>query len=83
MQKLLSHVRRCVEDFDMFTDGDSVAVGVSGGKDSLTVLCTLARLAKFYPKKFEVKAISLDLGYDEMDFSPVAALCDQLECLTG
>ncbi len=79
MQKLLSHVRRCVEDFDMFTDGDSVAVGVSGGKDSLTVLCTLARLAKFYPKKFEVKAISLDLGYDEMDFSPVAALCDQLE----
>lgn len=79
MQKLLSHVRRCVEDFDMFTDGDSVAVGVSGGKDSLTVLCTLARLAKFYPKKFEVKAISLDLGYDEMDFSPVTALCDQLE----
>ncbi len=79
MQKILSHVRRCVEDFDMIAEGDSVAVGVSGGKDSLVALCALARLAKFYPKRFDVKAISLDLGYDTMDFSPVARLCEELE----
>lgn len=79
MQKILSHVRRCAEDYDMFQEGDSVAVGVSGGKDSLTVLCTLARLAKFYPRKFEVKAISLDLGYTEMDFTPVEDLCKTLD----
>ncbi|MBE6952212.1 MAG: tRNA 2-thiocytidine biosynthesis protein TtcA [Ruminococcaceae bacterium] len=79
MQKILSHVRRCVEDFDMIAEGDSIAVGVSGGKDSLAALCALAQLSRFYPKKFEVKAISLDLGYDEMDFSPVARLCETLE----
>lgn len=79
MQKILSHVRRCVEDFEMFSDGDCVAVGVSGGKDSLTALCALARLSRFYPKRFAVKAISLDLGYEEMDFAPVAELCERLE----
>lgn len=79
MQKILSHVRRCVEDFDMIAEGDSIAVGVSGGKDSLVALCALAQLAKFYPKHFDVKAISLDLGYDSMDFSPIARLCETLE----
>ena len=79
MQKILSHVRRCVEDFDMIAESDSIAVGVSGGKDSLVALCALANLAKFYPKSFSVKAISLDLGYSEMDYTPVAKLCEQLE----
>lgn len=79
MQKILSHVRRCVEDFHMIEPGDRVAVGVSGGKDSLVTLCALARLAKFYPSPFTVQAISLDLGYAEMDFSPVARLCETLE----
>ncbi len=79
MQHLLSHVRRCVEDFSMIQPGDSVAVGVSGGKDSLCVLTTLARLSKFYPVPFTVKAISLDLGRGEMDYEPVAKLCETLE----
>ena len=79
MQKILSHVRRCVEDFDMIAAGDSIAVGVSGGKDSLVALCAMANLAKFYPNPFTVKAISLDLGYDEMDYTPVAELCEKLE----
>lgn len=78
MQKLLSYVRRCVDDYHMIADGDTVAVGVSGGKDSLTTLCALAELSKFYPQHFTVKAISLDAGFGGMDFSPVAALCERL-----
>ena len=54
MNKVLSHVRRCVEDYDMIQSGDRVAVGVSGGKDSLTLLAALAKLREFYPKPFTV-----------------------------
>ena len=62
----------------MIEEGDVIAVGVSGGKDSLALLSALAGLRRFYPKKFEVKAITLEMGYDEMDFTPVAALCQKL-----
>jgi len=78
MQSILSHVRRCVEDFNMISEGDSVAVGVSGGKDSLLELCALSRLSKFYPEKFDVRAITLDLGFEGVDFSPIEALCAEL-----
>lgn len=79
MKKILSYTRRCVEDYDMIQDGDRVAVGVSGGKDSLTLLLALARLQKFYPKKFTVEAISVDMGIEGMDLSPVAELCKELD----
>ena len=62
----------------MIKEGDRVAVGVSGGKDSLALLVALTQLSRFYPEKFEVVAITLEMGYDEMDFSPVQALCDRL-----
>jgi len=75
---LLSVVRRCVEDYDMLRAGDRVAVGVSGGKDSLTALVALAALSQFYPAKFDVCAVSLGMGYKDMDFSGVAALCERL-----
>ena len=78
MQKMLSFVRRAVDHYHMIEDGDRIAVGVSGGKDSLTLLAALAELRRFYPKKFEVVAITLEMGYEEMDFSPVAALCARL-----
>ena len=78
MQKMLSFVRRAVDHYHMIEDGDRIAVGVSGGKDSLTLLAALAELRRFYPKKFEVVAITLEMGYEEMDFSPVAALCERL-----
>jgi len=80
MQKLLSHARRCVEDYDMFQEGDRVAVGVSGGKDSLTLLTVLARLASFYPKHFTVEAVSIDMGYEGADvyFGAIRRLCDDL-----
>ena len=75
MQKLLSYVRRCVEDYDMISAGDRIAVGVSGGKDSLVLLAALAKLSEFYPLPFTVEAITLDLGLEGMDFEPVAEFC--------
>ena len=79
MQKLMGLVRRCLEDYDMIAEGDRVAVGVSGGKDSLALLVLLAGLREYYPKRFTLEAVTLDLGFDGMDFSPVEALCQQLE----
>lgn len=79
IQSLLSYVRRAVDDFDMIGEGECVAVGVSGGKDSLTLLCTLKALSRFHPKHFDVKAVLIDAGFDGADFSPVVRLCDELE----
>ena len=78
MNKILSYVRRCVEDYDMIQRGDRVAVGVSGGKDSLVLLTALARLREFYPKPFTVEAITLDMGTG-MNFAPVAEYCGRID----
>ena len=78
MKKILSLLRRCVEDYDMIQDGDRVAVGVSGGKDSLILLASLARLSRFYPKKFTVEAFTVDMGIEGMDLSPIQSFCDEL-----
>lgn len=78
MQHILGLVRRCVEDYNMIEAGETVAVGVSGGKDSLLTLTALARLRAFYPKPFRVEAITLETGMPGMDFSPVADYCRSL-----
>lgn len=78
LQKLLSYVRRAVSDYDMIDDNDRIAVGISGGKDSLSLLIALSELRRFYPKKFEVEAVSVSVGFEGMDFSPVQELCDKL-----
>lgn len=78
MRKILSRLRRAVDDYHMIDDGDKIAVGVSGGKDSLTLLCALAGLRRFYPKKFGILAVTLDMGFEGMDFSEVKTLCDEL-----
>lgn len=78
MQRLLSHMRRAVEDYDMIKTGDRIAVGLSGGKDSLAVLVAAHALKRFYPKTFHLEAITLDLGMGNMDFSPLADLCESL-----
>ena len=79
MQKMMGLMRRCIDDYHMIEDGDRVAVGVSGGKDSLTLLYTLAALRHYYPKRFALEALSIDMGLGGMDFSPVARLCKELD----
>ncbi len=77
MKRIISRVRKAVEDYDMITAGDRIAVGVSGGKDSLVLLGALAGLSRFYPEKFEVVALTLDMGY-KADWSGVKKYCDEL-----
>ena len=79
MQHILGQVRRCVEDYHMIEAGDKVAVGVSGGKDSLLTLTALARLRDFYPLPVQVEAITLETGTPGMSFDAVAELCRELE----
>ena len=79
MKRVLSHVRRAVDDYSMINEGDKIAVGVSAGKDSLTLLCAMAELRRFYPKKFDLIAITVDMGFEGTDFSPIKALCDELD----
>ena len=62
----------------MIEEGDHIAVGISGGKDSLTLLYALNGLKRFYPKKFELSAITVDLGYEKFDTSELARLCEEL-----
>ena len=75
---LLSCVRRAVDDYSMIEDGDKIAVGISGGKDSLALLCALAGLRRFYPKKFEIIGLTIDMGFEGTDYSPITALCEKL-----
>lgn len=85
MRRLLSYARRAVDDYDMIAEGDKIAVGVSAGKDSLSLLYTLAELRRFYPKRFELVALTVDMRFDELsggmpsDFSPIAELCASLD----
>ena len=76
---LLSYVRRAIDDYEMIEDGDKIAVGVSGGKDSLTLLAALAGLRVFYPKKFEIIAITEDMGFEGSDFSAIEEYCRSLD----
>ena len=79
IQRLTGLLRRCAEDYHMIKPGDRVGVGVSGGKDSLVLLVLLAELKKYVP--FHLEAITIELGFEGMDFSPVAALCRELDGL--
>ncbi len=79
MEHLTSLVRRCVEDYNMIQEGDRIAVGISGGKDSLALLCSLASLRRYYPKRFTLAAITIGIGFDDMDFSGVRELCRRLD----
>lgn len=78
IKRVLSFVRRGVDDYSMIEEGDRIAVGVSAGKDSLTLLCALAELKRFYPKSFELCAVTVDMGFEGMDLSGIRRLCEEL-----
>ena len=72
-------IRRAVDDYNMIEQGDKIAVGVSGGKDSMLLLLALHHLKSYYPKSFELEAITIELGFAGMDFEPVAVMCRELD----
>ena len=78
MRRLLSLTRKAVQDYDLIQEGDKICVGISGGKDSMALLTVLAGLRRFYPKHFDLCAVSISPGFEGMDFSPVAAYCEKL-----
>lgn len=79
LQRLLSYTRKAVDDYSMINSGDKIAVGISGGKDSLTLLYALHGLRRFYPNNFEIEAVTVNAGIEGMDFSPISRLCDELD----
>jgi len=79
LQQLLSLTRKAVDEYQMIEAGDKIAIGISGGKDSLTMLYALHGLKRFYPKPFTIEAITVDLGFPDFDLSRIVALCESLE----
>jgi len=79
LQQLLSYTRKAVDDYGLIDEGDKIAVGISGGKDSLTMLYALHGLKRFYPKSFEIHAITIDLGHEGFDVAPLERLCEELQ----
>lgn len=78
LQRLLSYTRRAIDDYHMIEEGDRIAIGISGGKDSLTLLYALKYLQRFYPQHFELVAITVDLGHKGFELSSIVSLCAEL-----
>ncbi len=78
LQKLLSYVRRAIDDYQMIAEGDKIAVGVSGGKDSLCLLVALRHLQRFYPKSFTLEAITVSLGLPGASYDDIQKFCDEI-----
>lgn len=78
MRKILSAMRRAIQDYNMIAPGDKIAVGVSGGKDSLTLLAALAAFRRFSKVPFEVMGLTVDMGYDSTDYSAVEDFCKEI-----
>ena len=78
MQQLLSYTRKAVDEYTMIQEGDHIAVGISGGKDSLTLLYGLNGLMRFYPKRFNIHAVTVDLGFQNLNLEKIKSLCQEL-----
>ena len=79
LQQLLSYTRKAVDTYQLIDEGDKIAVGVSGGKDSLAMLYALSGLMRFYPKSYTLHAVTVDLGHKGFDTAPVERLCGELQ----
>lgn len=79
LQRVLSEVRKALDDYHMIAEGDKIAVGISGGKDSLTLLYALSSLRRFYPHPFDLVAVTVDLGFANLDLTEIKKLCEKLE----
>lgn len=79
IQRILSFMRRALDDYGMIRENDRIAVGISGGKDSLTLLLGLSELRRFYPIPFSLCAVTVDMGFSGSDFSPIATLCKEID----
>ncbi len=79
MQKILSHLRKAIEEYKMIEKNDKIAVCLSGGKDSITMLYALKALQRFYPKNFELIAVSINPGFDFFDVGFLKQICDKVE----
>lgn len=77
LQRVFSYIRRAVDDYHMIESGDRIAVGISGGKDSLTLLYGLHGLMRFYPKSYEIRAVTVDLGFGNLNLDKIKELCSQ------
>ena len=80
MQKVLGRVRRAADDYKMIEEGDRIAVAVSGGKDSMLLLGALAAMRRFYKNKYELYAITVDLGFfgEQTDYSQITGYCESI-----
>lgn len=79
LQQLMSYLRRAIDDYQMIEENDRIAIGISGGKDSLALLYGMHGLRRFYPKKFEIHAVTVDLGFDNLNLDQIKEICKQLE----
>lgn len=79
LQQVLSLTRRAIDDYHMIQAGDKIAIGISGGKDSLTLLYALHGLKRFYPESFDIHAVTVDLGFGNQNFDQIKALCEELD----
>lgn len=78
MQRILSYLRKTVETYELIDEGDKIAVGLSGGKDSFTLLMALKALQRFYPLHFDLIAISIDPGFDFFNRDFLKKKCDEI-----
>lgn len=79
LRRLLSYVRRAADDYGLLEENDRIAVGVSGGKDSMVLLYALKHLQRFYPKHFDLIAVTVHLGHEGFDLEGVQVFCEELE----
>lgn len=79
MQKILGYMRKAIDNYNMIEDGDKIAVALSGGKDSISMLMGFKNLQRFYPKKFDIIAVTINPGFEGFDIDLLRNLCNDLD----